>query len=63
MSLVFQWSTNQNFIAYPPNFIAYPPNIVELTTLKIVTSSGWEFSTEQIYNTMHGFGICSTITE
>jgi len=56
ISLVFQWSTNQNFIAYPPN-------IVELTTLIIVTPSEWEFSTEQIYNTMHGFWICSPVTE
>jgi len=32
MSLVFQWSTHQDFIAYPRN-------IVELTTLIIVTFS------------------------
>lgn len=56
MSLVFHWSSHQNFIAYPPN-------IVELSTLIIVTSSELEYSSEQIYNTIYGFGVCSTVNE
>ena len=46
MSLLFHWSTHQNFIAYPPN-------TVELTTLITVTASECEFSSEQIYNTIY----------